>query len=107
MERPLIGIAKGRQGRWEAISLDFDIAVQGQTFDEVERLLREAVETYVQDAMREDEKTREQLLSRRAPLGVTLSWIGAVIFAALVRGRIRKQDGTSGATVPFAVLCHA
>jgi hypothetical protein len=68
MERPLIGIAKGHLGHWEAVSLDFDIAVQGETFKEVEALLREAVETYVEDAMREDEPTRARLLSRRAPL---------------------------------------
>jgi hypothetical protein len=109
MERPLIGIARGRPGHWEAVSLDFDIAVQGQSFKEVEALLIEAVETYIEDAMHEDEPTRERLLSRRAPLRVTLSWLGAVIFAALC-GRTSRREGAreaSSATVPFAVPCHA
>ena len=109
MERPLIGIAKGREGHWEAVNLDFDLAVQGRTFDEVERLLKEAVETYIEDAMREDEDTRRRLLSRRAPLGVTLSWLGAVILAALfgTSNRGVNDRKVSSATVPFALPCHA
>jgi predicted RNase H-like HicB family nuclease len=109
MEIPLFAIARGHEGHWEAICLDFDIAVQGRTFNEVEGLLRVAVETYVEDAMKEDEATRAKLLARRAPLSARLSWIGGLIFAALC-GRMerRERDGNaSSATVPFAVPCHA
>jgi hypothetical protein len=109
MEAPILAIARGRPGHWEAICLDFDIAVQGRTFNEVEELLTAAVESYVEDAMKEDEATRNRLLSRRAPLRVRLSWIGGLVFAALCgRASRGERDGNaSSATVPFAVPCHA
>ena len=112
MDIPIFAIARGHQDRWEAICFDFDIAVQGRTFSEVERLMSEAVETYVEDAMKEDEVTCAQLLSRRAPLSVRLSWLSGLIFAALcgrasISGRGKRDGNAPAATVPFAVPCHA
>jgi len=107
----LLCIARGDDTHWEAINLDFNLAVQGKSFDEVDRYLREAIETYVEDAMKEDEPTRSQLLSRRAPLSVQLLWIARIIWAMLcgriIRDRDGKLDGKPAATVPFAVPCHA
>ena len=42
--------AKGRPGEWEAICLDYDIAVQGRSFEEVEKFLSEAIDDYVESA---------------------------------------------------------
>jgi predicted RNase H-like HicB family nuclease len=111
MDIPLFAIARGREGHWEAICFDFDIAVQGHTFNDVERLLAEAVETYIEDALKEDEATRKQLLTRRAPLSVRLYWLSGLVLAALSgraeRGWDSKRNGSStSATVPFAVPCH-
>ncbi len=109
MDIPLFAIARGHEDHWEAICFAFDIAVQGRTFNEVQRLMFEAVESYIEDAMKEDEATRKQLLSRRAPLSVRLSWLGGFLYAALC-GRVvgSGRDGNaSSATVPFAVSCHA
>lgn len=104
---PVTCIARGHEGHWEAICLDFNIAAQGESFQEVERLLFEAVTSYVEDALKEDEPTRTQLLSRQAPLSVRLSWFGGLLWAALC-GRIDHHDGdASSATVPFAVPCPA
>ena len=109
MDIPIFAIARGHKDHWEAICFAFDIAVQGRTFNEVQRLMFEAVESYIEDAMKEDEATREQLLSRRAPLFVRLSWLGGFVFAALCgRAQFTERDGNaSSATVPFAVPCHA
>lgn len=67
MKFPLECIAHGAGNHWEAICLDLDIAVQGSSLDEVTRLLRESVETYIEDAMAQNEPTRSQLLSRGVP----------------------------------------
>jgi hypothetical protein len=109
MEILIFAIARGHEDHWEAICFDFDIAVQGHTFNEVQGLMFEAVESYVEDAKKEDEPTRTQLLSRRAPLLVRLSWLGGLVWAALC-GRVERgeRDGNASfATVPFAVPCHA
>ena len=60
-------VARWRRDQWEAFCLDFDIAVQGQSFDEVRVLLSEAVATYLQDAEAEGEPTRTTLLRRSVP----------------------------------------
>jgi hypothetical protein len=59
--------AHGRPGEWQAICLDFDIAVQGKSFEEVRDSLREAIRGYIEHASTEDEQTRHALLNRRAP----------------------------------------
>jgi hypothetical protein len=65
--------AKQRDGAWEAICVDLDIAIQGSSFDEVRDLLNTAVATYVADAANETDEDRERLLSRRAPWYVRAS----------------------------------
>lgn len=74
MERQRVQcIAKGRPGNWEAICLDFDISVQGASFEEVKSLLTEAIDSYVEFAQTVDVETRKQLLSRRAPFHVVIA----------------------------------
>jgi hypothetical protein len=109
MEIPLTCIAKGRNDHWEAICLDLNIAAQGHSFGEVERLLTDAIETYIEDVMKENEQDRAHLLLRPAPLTVRLSWIGGLILATLTgrAGRADRDGKASSATVPFAVPCHA
>lgn len=74
--RRLQCFAHGRPGDWEAICTDLDLAVQGTSFEDVQRMLNEAVCSYVEDAMQESEETRRQLLKRRSPwhvrIGLTL-----------------------------------
>lgn len=72
--RELTCIARGREGQWEAICLDFNIAVSGNSFDQVRDTLSEAITYYIRDAMQEDERTREQLLNRRVPFWSRLQW---------------------------------
>ncbi len=74
MKRELICIAKDRNGLWEAICLDLDIAVSGNSFEEVKDVLNQAIASYFEDAQREDEPTRSQLLRRRVPFWSRLRW---------------------------------
>jgi hypothetical protein len=100
---PFFCVARGSPQGWEALCLDFDISVQGRSFEEVRRGLEEAVRTYVEDASKEEEPHRSRLLKRRAPLGIRLLW-AARIFLAMARAR-RDRDRT--ATVEFPVSCPA
>lgn len=60
--------AEGTERGWEAICLDLDIAVQGRSFEEVYRLLSEAIEQYVDYAKELPEAERARMLARKAPL---------------------------------------
>jgi hypothetical protein len=102
MEEQFFCVARGRGERWEALCLDFDLAVQGRSFDEVRHLLSEAISTYVQDASAESEVNRRRLLSRRVPFHVRLLWALRFFSAALFG---RKSDGASPVWLP--VTCHA
>jgi len=99
----LLCVAHRHGMEWEAICLDLDIAVQGRSFEEVQNGLNEAVSSYIEDALKEPEPTRSQLLSRRAPLFVRIAWLWRFIIPAIFD---RKDD--RGSTVGFPVAsCHA
>jgi len=91
--------AQGRPGDWEAICVDFDIAVQGRSFAEVQKMLEEAVADYVAAAMEEAPDVRSRLLSRRAPLSVSVMWTIRVLLSSL---RHRRDDDDSSASFPIA-----
>ena len=68
MERTITCYAEGSGDQWEAICLDFDIAVQGGSFDEVYRGLQDSVALYLEHVSTLPEADRRRLLARRAPL---------------------------------------
>lgn len=87
MHRSYMCVAKGRENDWEAICLDLDIAVQGESFDEVRATLLSALRTYIQDAEAEAPHVRDQLLNRRAPWHVRLK-VGVMLFlSSIMDGR--------------------
>jgi hypothetical protein len=103
MRRFLTCVAREHSGGvWEALCLDFDIAVQGRSFDEVKNQLDVALTSYVTDAMAEDEKTRAALLNRRAPLFARISWLWHFVVRGLF-GRNHDNDSDVG----FQVACRA
>lgn len=106
MKIPLTCIARGHEGHWEAACLDFDIVLQGRTFEDVERLMRDAVQSYIENALKEEEPARSQLLNRRAPLSARLYWIGGLLWATLC-GRRGDIESNKEAAVPFTVACPA
>jgi predicted RNase H-like HicB family nuclease len=102
MKRYLYCVAHEREGNWEAICLDLDIAVQGRSLDDVTKSLNEAIGSYVEDAQQESEAVRHTLLSRTAPLSARLAWLWPFILNGLF-GRSRDGDSTVG----FQVACPA
>lgn len=95
-------VAKGFPGDWEAMCLDLDIAVQGESFDEVRELLHGAIETYIEDASREDDATARRLLTRRAPFGVRAKWlIGQIVH------QLRHASGDRELRATFDMPCPA
>ena len=75
MARTLHCYAEGRDGAWEAICLDLDIAVQGSSFDDVFASLNEAISLYVEAASDQPESERAALLHRSAPLSVRTKFL--------------------------------
>ena len=70
MRRLLHCYAEGRDGEWEAICLDLDVAVQGKSFADVYDSLNKAIALYLESVRDLPEAERESLLQRRVPLRV-------------------------------------
>jgi predicted RNase H-like HicB family nuclease len=92
--------AEGRDGDWEAICLDLDIAVQGHSFEEVFGSLRDAIRLYLESVSELSPDERRPLLHRPAPLLVRLKFL-----AQALRGLFGDRDGDRQRhqfTVPIA-----
>lgn len=86
--------ASGREGAWEAICLDLDIAVQGASFEEVSALLREAITLYLETVSDLPEDERAALLSRPVPFWTRLRFAVEAFWSALrakADGRLEHQ----------------
>jgi predicted RNase H-like HicB family nuclease len=99
VNKMLICFAHGKDGDWEGICLDFDIAVQGHSFEAVKALLDEAIETYTKDALAEDEDNARRLLSRKAPWHVRLSYMVRFFVATVLH---RDDEFRHAFNVPCA-----
>jgi hypothetical protein len=89
---------------WEGFCIDFDLAVQGGSFEEVQESLHKAILMYVNSAIAEDSwDDRVRLFTRRAPLAVRLKWAFRQARAALAR---RKPGAThQEVAMGFPVSC--
>jgi predicted RNase H-like HicB family nuclease len=67
--------AEGRDGDWEAICLDLDIAVQGNAFEEVFSSLQHAISLYIESVANLPPGERGGLLHRPASLSVRLRFL--------------------------------
>jgi hypothetical protein len=103
MTLTLYCVARGRGAEWEAFCLDFDLAVQGRSADEVVGRLKAAIAQYIDSAMNEPEPIRSQLLNRHVPFWTTLMWRLRVAHWALTGSRKKAEESTFG----FPVPCHA
>ncbi len=93
--------AQGRAGEWEAICVDFDIAVQGASFREVQRELELAIQDYVEALGGEDLQTRAKLLRRRAPRLTAFRWSIRVLVSAF--RHFAGDDTDTTASFPISV----
>jgi hypothetical protein len=92
MDHRLIGVAHGRGDQWEACCLDYDLAVQGQSFEEVQASLVQAIEMYLDAAYSESEPVRSRLLNRRAPFLVRLTWAWRLFWSTLLGHDTRRAE---------------
>jgi hypothetical protein len=83
--RTLHCYAEGRDGDWEAICLDLDIAVQGRSFDEVFHSLSKAVALHLETVASLPVEEQKHLLHRPAPLSVRLGFLARSIRALFRR----------------------
>ncbi len=58
----------GSDDDWEGICTTFDIATQGSSLKEVNTLLRDAVEDYLEEIENYSPQDRKRLLNRKSPL---------------------------------------
>lgn len=94
MPRTLHCYAAGKDGEWEAICLDLDIAVQGASFEEVSASLEKAISLYLESVSDLPSEEQERLLNRRAPLWLRLQFAWDTVVSLFGRdegGRYRHQ----------------
>lgn len=97
----LLCFAHGNPSGWEALCIDLDISVQGDTFDDVRALLSKAVGSYIDAAQDEAPDVRAKLLNRRAPWWVSAGMTMRLIAFNVFRGRTREAQAS------FPVACPA
>lgn len=102
MTKNLLCYAAGRAGDWEAICIDLDIAVQGQSFDEARALLQRSIDLYVEEAVKEAPEEAARLLARTAPLWVRTTWAMTLFWHLLSR-----QPGRGLSYAGFDLSCPA
>jgi hypothetical protein len=88
--RTLHCYAEGRNGAWEAICLELDIAVQGSFFEEVFSSLQHAISLYMGGVANLPSGERGGLLHRPTPLWVRLRFVTHALCCLFSDG----EDGT-------------
>lgn len=101
-QKNVLYYAHGVDGDWEAICVDFDIAVQGRSCDEVIAMLDDAVRSYVEFAHKEDAATARRLLSRRTPF-----LVHAQLWLAYVLSRVVREADERTVKVDAELPCAA
>ena len=88
----VICYARGRGESWEAICVDFDIAVSGRSLVEVKASLRECIALYLEEVAESGAEDRRYLLTRRSPWFVRMELSLMTWVSGLRRdiGRSRK-----------------
>lgn len=83
-----------RDGQWQAFSLEFGLAVQGESFPEVKRKLELMIASYLFDALvGQDRDHAGELLHRRAPIGIFVRFHLVRLLGALLRPFMASLNG--------------
>jgi len=97
---PIRCMAESHDSRWWAICLDFDVAVEGNSFPEVRDRLHQAVDTYLERVSEPPEHERARLPRPCAP------WYLRIRFHFLsLLGKFRDDD--SDRRRQFVIPAHA
>ena len=88
MPRTLHCYALGKDGEWEAICLDLDIAVQGASFGEVSSSLEKAISLFLESVSDLPSEEQNRLLNRPAPFRLRLQFAWDAVLSLF-----RHNDG--------------
>lgn len=91
---------EGRGHEWEGVCLDFDVAVHGTSFHEVQHKLDSAIKAYLEYLDTVPKADRERLMNRHVPLKTTLGFMFRVFVTWLFRSRDRDGKHWNAYTVP-------
>jgi hypothetical protein len=103
MSKLLRCYAEHHGGQWEAFCVDFDIAVQSSTFEEVYRVLDIAVTDYVKRANELPAQDRRRLLHRRVPFRSRL-WFLFACLSTFLCSTGSEEDERHGYTLACKIL---
>jgi hypothetical protein len=81
---------EGRRNQWEGVCLDFDLAVHGSSFHDIEQKLDSAIHEYLAYVSELPEKDRKRLLNRQVPLGARLGFLARIFVSWIFRPRDRN-----------------
>jgi hypothetical protein len=87
---------------WEAVCLDYDIAVQGHSLSEIQEKLARALGSYVDYANSLPAAERNRLLNRRVPFWTSVGFAARVLWTVVAGGR-----GGTGQRGAFNMPCAA
>jgi len=93
--------AEGSGNAWEAICLNFDVAVQGTSERDVMAKLEAAIKDYIEYVKALPEAEQKNFLTRRVPLRIQIALIGKTLLAWLLCRRDTK--GRHSYSVPCTV----
>ena len=94
--------AWGNADGWEAICVDFDLAAQGDSFEEVRSELSDALDTFFTYAAELPNSERGRLLNRKAPVGLRLKLAILHRFYRLGIGPVRRYTFHPEVAIPEA-----
>ena len=102
MPRVVRCYAEGHAGEWEAICLDLDVAVQGESFEEVFHSLNDAMALYFEAVGDLTEDERARFVERPAPWSVRFRFALHVL-----RSLFTDRDGTDDSRHHYTIPCTA
>jgi hypothetical protein len=94
--------AEGRSDKWEAVCLNFDIAVNGDSLEDVIKNMDEAVGLYLGRLSELPPEERDRLLHRQSPLSLRLKFLSHVLRATLGREGGPNDKGRAEFVLPCA-----
>ena len=96
--------AVGGEEGWEGVCLDFCLAVQGGSFEDVEQKLRASIADYLEYVEGLPVEERQAFLKRRAPMSQRLEFY-SIVLAHTFRGNDRGDHHGDRERMPL--FCHA
>ena len=102
IERDFLCYVYGHDAQWSAICVDLDLAVEAKSQNEAMACLESMLDSYVEDALKEEPRTCAKLLRRRSPVWLRLSlWVAFQVYLFRRSGPHSKSYST------IAVPCRA